>query len=85
MPSDTNAQGEDGLRCAFNTHRTRLADTDEFIKHVLNIAGEINQESQQQDLSKKTMASATGSDDRGSARKVARTNGTSYPRCGLRP
>lgn len=41
VPSDTTVQGKYGLRCAFNNHRTRREDIDEFLNDVLQIAEEI--------------------------------------------
>ncbi|NKB28018.1 MAG: amino acid decarboxylase [Rhodobacteraceae bacterium] len=44
VPSDTTIQGKHGLRCAFNNHRTRREDIDEFLADVPRIAEEILQE-----------------------------------------
>jgi glutamate/tyrosine decarboxylase-like PLP-dependent enzyme len=41
VPSDTTVQGKHGLRCAFNNHRTRYEDIDEFLVDVVKIAQEI--------------------------------------------
>lgn len=44
LPSDTTVHGKHALRCAFNNHRTRLADIDAFLGDVLRIAAEIARE-----------------------------------------
>lgn len=44
VPSDTTVQGQHGLRCAFNNHRTRREDIDGFLEDVLQIAKEIDPE-----------------------------------------
>ena len=41
VPSDTTVAGKHGLRCAFNNHRTTRADIDAFLSDVVQVAGEI--------------------------------------------
>ena len=41
VPSDTTVQGRHGLRCAFNNHRTRRGDIDDFLQDVRRISAQI--------------------------------------------
>ncbi|WP_170477095.1 pyridoxal phosphate-dependent decarboxylase family protein [Ruegeria arenilitoris] len=41
VPSDTTVNGKHGLRCAFNNHRTKREDIDDFLNDVLRVADEI--------------------------------------------
>lgn len=42
VASDTTLNGQHGLRCAFNNHRTRQTDIDEFIVDIVQVAAEIS-------------------------------------------
>ena len=44
VPSDTTVRGKHGLRCAFNNHRSRRQDIDDFLQDVVQVAKEIDLE-----------------------------------------